>query len=159
MNMMSLFEQFSTLQDVVISETTTTTEYVSLSRRDIRALIFYVLYIHEITEDSVEAAVENFSRAFKIEIPRHSEVSLTAKTIISLQSEIDAIYEILLEHWNPERISVCTKLILRFGIWELLYTKQDSRVVINEAIELAKLFSDEDSYRFINGILDKIAKK
>jgi transcription antitermination protein NusB len=157
MNMMSLFEKFSALQDVVIPETTTT-EYNSLSRRDIRALIFYILYMHEAMEDSIEAMVENFSRAFHIEIPHHSEVVMTAKSIISQKDKIDAVYAKLLENWSSERISLCTKLILRFGIWELLNTKQDSRVIINEAIELAKLFSDDDSYRFINGILDKIAK-
>jgi N utilization substance protein B len=156
--MLSLFDKFSTLQDVIISEDTIM-KYETLSRRDIRALIFYVLYMHEAAEGSVEAIVEDFSKAFKIEIPRHSEVSMTAKAIIALYAEIDAVYAKLLEHWNPERISLCTKLILRFGIWELLNTKQDSCVIINEAIELAKLFSDDDSYRFVNGILDTIAKK
>jgi N utilization substance protein B len=68
------------------------------------------------------------------------------------------MYEPYLANWRVDRVSVCTKLILLFGIWELKNTDTDTRIVINEAIELAKCFAEEDSYRFVNGILDSISK-
>ena len=45
---------------------------------------------------------------------------------------------------------------MRYAIWEMLYTTTPHSIVINEAIELAKCFAEQDSYKFVNGILDKI---
>jgi len=112
----------------------------------------------ETTEETFDTIVALFSENFKIEIPRHSEVVVTAKSIIAAEELIDNAYKKHLENWDPKRISLCTKLILRFGVWELICTKTDRRIVINEAIELAKVFCDDDAYRFINGILDAITK-
>jgi len=132
--------------------------YADLNRRDIRALVFYLLYMFETTEETFDRIVAVFSDNFNIEVPRHSEVVVTAKSIIASQEMIDNAYKKLLQNWDPDRISLCTKLILRFGVWELLCTKTNPRIVINEAIELARVFCDDDAYRFINGILDAIVK-
>jgi N utilization substance protein B len=45
------------------------------------------------------------------------------------------------------------------GLWELLNTDTDPRIVMNEAIELAKCFAEDDAYRFINGLLDRAVKE
>ena len=58
-----------------------------------------------------------------------------------------------------DRLGCVTLLILRMGLWELLYTKTPVNIVINEAVELAKSFAEKDSYRFVNGILDQLANK
>lgn len=65
----------------------------------------------------------------------------------------------LLANWRIERIGVCTRLILRIAAWELLHTEIEPRVVINEAIELAKCFCERDAYRFVNGVLDEALKR
>lgn len=63
------------------------------------------------------------------------------------------------ENWKISRISAIDKQILRMAIFELLYTRDiPNRVVINEAIEIAKKYGTEESSSFINGILDKIRK-
>lgn len=134
------------------------TEYADLNRRDVRSLIFYLLYMFEATEETFDHIVAVFSNNFKIEVPQHSEVVVTAKSIIAAQEMLDNAYKKHLQNWELDRISLCTKLVLRFGVWELICTKTDPRIVINEAIELAKVFCDDDAYRFINGILDAIAK-
>ncbi len=54
---------------------------------------------------------------------------------------------------------MCTRLILRIGVWEMKYTKTDSTVVINEAVELAKCFAEGEAYKFVNGILDEWSKR
>ena len=63
------------------------------------------------------------------------------------------------EHWRLSRMALLDRLILRLAVYELLHTDTPRPVIINEAIELAKKFSTEDSARFINGVLDAIRKR
>ncbi|UCD36447.1 MAG: transcription antitermination factor NusB [Nitrospiraceae bacterium] len=72
--------------------------------------------------------------------------------------EIDDMIKKAAEHWSVERMAVIDRNILRAAVFELAYRKDiPSSVVINEAIEIAKKYSTEDSAPFINGILDRIA--
>jgi transcription antitermination protein NusB len=138
-----------------------TRRYASMSRRDLRALIFHILYAAEAYEyqEELSVIVDNLNRGFDLDIPFDSEVVNIAQAVVHGRDFLDKQYEKLLDNWRPERISVCAKLILRLGIWELTYTETDSRIVINEAIELAKCFAEDDAYRFINGLLDKAVKE
>ena len=64
------------------------------------------------------------------------------------------------EHWRIERMNVLDRLILRLAVYEFLHQPETpSKVVINEALELARTFSTDEAVRFINGILDAIRKK
>jgi N utilization substance protein B len=79
---------------------------------------------------------------------------------LSLLDEIDSEIANAAEHWDIERIASVDKNILRFAVYEILYRKDIPLVVtINESIEIAKKYSTSESAAFINGILDKIAKK
>ena len=74
--------------------------------------------------------------------------------------EIDALIADTAERWRPERMAIIDRLILRMAVCELLRDRQaPPAVVINEALELGRTFSTEDSVRFINGMLDAIRKK
>ncbi len=74
-------------------------------------------------------------------------------------STIDAIIKKAAEHWSIDRMAVVDRNILRAATYELFYrTDIPSAVTINEAIEISKKYSTEDSASFINGILDKIQK-
>jgi len=134
--------------------------YNDLSQRDARSLIFHLLYIAEAFDyqESLATIVDDFNKGFNLDIPHDSKVFTITEGIINNRSLLDQIYQPLLTNWRLERVSVCTKLILRFGIWELLNTETDQRIIINEAIELAKCFAEDGAYRFVNGILDRIAK-
>jgi transcription antitermination protein NusB len=136
-------------------------KYADLSRRDIRALIFNILYAAEACDyqDSLISIVDNFNRGFEMDIPLDSEVVTITQAIIDERATLDALYEKLLDNWRPDRVSTCTKLILRLGVWELVHTDTDPRIIINEAIELAKCFAESDAYRFINGLLDRAVKE
>lgn len=72
--------------------------------------------------------------------------------------EIDKKITAVAENWSVERMAVIDRNLLRLGIYEMLY-KADSppKVIIDEAVELAKRYGTEDSAAFVNGILDKIA--
>lgn len=134
--------------------------YDDLSRRDVRSLIFHFLYASDAFnhEESIESIIDNFNRGFDLQVPLNGELANTVKSIIENREELEKTYEPYLANWRSERISVCTKLILLFAIWELKNTETDARIIINEAIELAKCFAEEDAYRFVNGILDSISK-
>lgn len=73
--------------------------------------------------------------------------------------KIDEIIKKTTEHWSIERMAIVDRSILRTAVYELLYRSDiPPTVTINEAIEISKKYSTEDSASFINGILDKIQK-
>jgi N utilization substance protein B len=75
-------------------------------------------------------------------------------------SEIDPLIADTAERWRPERMAILDRLILRMAVCEML--RDDTTpapVVINEALELARTFTTEESVKFINGMLDAIRKK
>lgn len=73
-------------------------------------------------------------------------------------SEIDAIIAQFAEHWTLERMAAVDRNILRMAIYELERADTPVGVVINEAVELAKRYSTEESGRFVNGMLGKIVR-
>ena len=74
--------------------------------------------------------------------------------VITYQTEIDAIANQYLKNWTIDRLGNTDQAILRMGIYELKYTDTPPVVAINEAIELAKDYSDDDIRKMINGALD-----
>lgn len=61
-----------------------------------------------------------------------------------------------LKDWSLERLLKTDRIILRMATFEILHSETPAKVVINEAVELAKQFSDDDNYKFINGVLSNI---
>lgn len=135
--------------------------YNDFSRSEVRSLIFHLIYAMEgfDYQASLESIVDNFNLGFGLNIPFDSEVFKTADAIIHERDELDELIKPLLHNWRFERIGVITKLILRLALWEMHNTDTPPTVIINEAIELAKCFGEQDSYKFINGLLDEQAKK
>jgi N utilization substance protein B len=83
-----------------------------------------------------------------------------AEDTMSRLEAIDALIAETSERWRPERMAVLDRLILRMAVAELLRgAGTPVAVVINEALELARTFSTEDSVKFINGMLDGVRKK
>ena len=79
--------------------------------------------------------------------------------ILAKKERIDEMLAAVVENFAPERIDPVDRAILRLGTYELLHAGTPPKVVMNEAIELAKRFGTTDSRRFVNGVLDKIAKQ
>ena len=78
----------------------------------------------------------------------------------SAVGELDPMIAKSAEHWRVERMNVMDRLILRLAVYEFLHERDTpAKVVINEALELARTFSADDAVRFINGILDAIRRK
>ena len=76
------------------------------------------------------------------------------------EAKIDELISQYALHWELERMAVVDRNILRQGIFEILWAGDvPPKVAINEALEVAKKFSTQESSRFINGILDRIHKE
>lgn len=135
--------------------------YETLSKREVRSLIIHILYAVEAVEyqDSIMSIVDNFNRGFGMSIPANSTVVKTVEAIVDQKESLDQSYIPFLDNWKPERLSIMVKLILRYAVWEIDQKELDPKIIINEAIELAKQFAEKDAYKFINGILDKYIKK
>jgi len=81
---------------------------------------------------------------------------LALGTIEHLAS-IDPLIEQYAEHWRLDRMAAVDRLILRLGVYEFLYCPETPRTVaIDEALELARTYSEQDAVRFVNGVLDGI---
>jgi N utilization substance protein B len=75
------------------------------------------------------------------------------------RQEIDGILSAHTQNWRIERMAVIDRLILRLAVYEFLAeTKTPPRVVINEALELARSYSGEEAVAFVNGVLDAVRK-
>jgi N utilization substance protein B len=95
-----------------------------------------------------------------IQLSNQREVREYALQLVStLREHRDRIDEVLtnaLVDWQLSRLAAVDRDILRIAVAEILYLRVDHRVAIDEAIELAKRYSDEDSHRFINGVLRRV---
>ena len=90
----------------------------------------------------------------------HSAANELFRGTVGAAEEIDQRIRSFAEHWRPERMAAVDRNILRLGTFELLYHRETPPpVVINEALEIARKFSDEESVHFINGLLDRIRKE
>jgi len=76
--------------------------------------------------------------------------------VITYKNEIDKLANKYLNKWTIDRLGNTDQAILRMGIYELNYTTTPDIVAINEAIELSKLYSDDEVKNMINAVLDKI---
>ena len=79
---------------------------------------------------------------------------------VSKVREIDPLIREHSQHWRLERMPAVDRNILRLGVYEMMFRDDVPRaVVINEALEIARKFSEEESVAFINGLLDQIRKE
>ena len=78
--------------------------------------------------------------------------------VITYKDELDSLANKYMNNWTIDRLGNTDIAILRMGIYELLYTNTPHIVSINEAVELAKNYSDDDVVKMINAVLDKIYK-
>jgi N utilization substance protein B len=76
--------------------------------------------------------------------------------VVTYKNDIDELANKYLNGWKINRLGNTDKAILRMGIYELMYTKTPEIVAINEAVELAKTYSDDEVRKMINGVLDKV---
>lgn len=126
-------------------------------RRHIRELVMQALYALEISKDSPQHVVDTILGELKENQSDFDFAQSMFIKSIANQSEIDKRLKSKAEHWEFHRIALIDKILLRMTLCELLYFPDiPPKVSINEAIEIAKDYSTENSGTFINGIMDSI---
>lgn len=132
-----------------------------ISRRDERVVAFYLVYAADRSDYTIDLnfIAQDFSKGFGLQFDVHPFPLELARGIIHDRNELDERIKPFLKNWKLERLGCCTKLILRLSLWELLQPNAISSIIINEAVELAKMFAEKDAYKFINGILDEMYQK
>ena len=126
-----------------------------VSRSELRKQIMTILYQINIYDNS--KMKYNVDDIIKEVSPIENEfIKDTVYGVITYKNEIDELANKYLNNWSISRLGNTDQAILRMGIYELLYTDTPEVVYINEAIELAKAYSDDDVRKMINGVLDKV---
>lgn len=134
-------------------------------RHRAREVALQILYQWEIGRSTVDRAAETlFTLQWPDAEPPDQQLVAFATTLardtVDRLNTIDPLIAATTERWRPERMAVLDRLILRMATCELMRDHDTPpAVVINEALELARTFSTDDSVRFINGVLDAIRKK
>ncbi|MFQ5846771.1 MAG: transcription antitermination factor NusB [Candidatus Methylomirabilales bacterium] len=126
-------------------------------RRRAREAALSILYQLEFRPENL---AEVFC-AFWADHPLPPEVRTFAEQLVAgtvaHREEIDTLIARHAEHWHFSRIALVDRNILRVATYEFIFRKEiPEKVILNEAIEIAKQYGSEDSGRFVNGILDKI---
>lgn len=92
--------------------------------------------------------------------PLQAFANSLARGVASDVSTLDPMIGEAAEHWRVERMNVLDRIVLRLAVYEFLHQPETpGKVVINEALELARTFSTDEAVRFINGILDAIRRR
>lgn len=127
-------------------------------RTQAREFALQIMYQQDLNPEPLGALLKSFweSNPSPPEVQEYAE-KIVQGTFLHLR-EIDAVLSKYAEHWELPRMAVVDRNILRLSTYELLYVEEiPLKVAINEAVNIAKKFSQEDSGKFVNGILDKIS--
>jgi N utilization substance protein B len=129
------------------------------SRRKSREVALQVLYLLEYQTTDIEEAIAHFWREDELD---SKTVQFTRELVEGTRGNVEKLDEYIdksSEHWRLDRMALIDINVMRLAVYEFLYTPQTPRkVVINEALEIAKRFSSEESTQFVNGILDNVRK-
>ena len=130
-----------------------------MTRKEAREWIVKFIFQITINETFDKDEVEVFINHFEIDEKHRDFIEGSIFSIIDNLEEIDEKIKANLIGWDFNRLYCIDKSILRVATNEILYDdSMPARVSINEAVEIAKKYSSEDSYRFINGVLGSISK-
>jgi N utilization substance protein B len=128
------------------------------SRRKAREAAVQMLYQMDVCGIDAKAATQLFWANLGVAAERDSFADQLVAGCADAQEALDAKIRSVSKHWRLERMSRVDRNIIRLGAYELMYLQDiPRRVTLNEAIELAKRFGNEESPAFVNGVLDRIA--
>ena len=131
-----------------------------MSRRSrAREVVLQILYEDDLNPDRNMAVADEFLRGRL----NHDEelVGFAVELLAGVRrnrGELNALLEERAENWSLARMVVTDRNVMRLAAYEMLYTDTPDRVVINEAIELARRYGSHQSSQFVNGVLDRILR-
>jgi len=149
-----------------------------MSRKIAREELFKLLFeadMNKVTPlERLEKFLEDGNR--RVEISEDEEASNNVEELILTKTEVEFIKEFAagidkhygtinqeiaekMNEWSIETVGNVERSLLRFGVYELMYEETGFEIVLNEIIELAKIYGDATSHEFVNGVLAKFVKK
>jgi transcription antitermination protein NusB len=145
------------------SEHPSTAQLGTESRHRAREAALQMLYQWEVGRIPIDEVCQTFWAGGTAGVAPSGDVRAFATRLASgvaaHTAQLDPLIVDAAEHWRIERMNVMDRLILRLGVYEFLHVPDTpAKVVINEALELGRTFSADESVRFLNGILDAIRR-
>ncbi len=128
------------------------------TRHHARMAVVSLLYAYDLGNQSIADYTDEILEDKKI---RNKQKEFALDLFRGVMENLMSVDEAIVKHlkdWDFERLGSVERATLRLGAYEIMNTELDSAVVINEAIEVSKAFGTEQSPKFINGVLDAIAK-
>jgi N utilization substance protein B len=134
------------------------------ARRRSREHALQILYQWDMRKQPVDESIETlystlFSEEGAVAPPPDAFLEELVRGTVEKAAEIDALISGHAEHWRLERMPAVDRNILRLAIYEMRHTGTPAAVVIDEALELARRFSTEESVQFVNGVLDAVHRE
>lgn len=140
---------------------------MSLTRREIREKALQSLFqlsankdltIEEAMQQALTSAEDLSDEVEIVSVPSYLDLLVTG--VVEYQAEIDEKIQSHLENWSMDRLAKTDRVIMRIAIFEMLYVPDvPAKVALNEALEITKLYSDEKSRKFVNGVLANIVNE
>jgi N utilization substance protein B len=128
-------------------------------RRKAREETLRILYRLEFDNRSLEETIDQYWENKRAHRATREYSTWLVSGVISHLKKIDTIIQQASEHWRISRMALIDRNIIRIAAFELLYEENIApAIIINEAIEIAKMYSGEEAATFVNGILDAIRK-
>ena len=133
------------------------------ARRRGRILAFQALYSWECAETDINTLTTfpwlDEDQGSRVAPGAYDFARLLVSGVLERKEEIDTLIDEHLENWELGRLAKVDLALLRLGCYSLRYQKDvPASVTIDEAVDIAKEFGSEDSYKFINGVLDGVRK-
>lgn len=117
--------------------------------------ILYQVFLYR--KNKIKVNLENIINDGLEEPNEYVETSV--KGIIENEEELEELANKYLTNWSLDRLGFTDQAIIKLGIYEMMYTNTDEKICINEAIQLAKMYSDDSVVSMINGVLDKVYRE
>lgn len=134
------------------------------SGRDGRVLAMQSLYRYDLCGGSISEMVDlswmDAAHRDALSDEAHAFARLLVAGSLENLPAVDGCIDRQLEHWDLQRLSRVDLAILRMSVYCLMHQRDvPASVIINEAVEIAKRYGTDDSYRFVNGVLDGVRKR
>lgn len=129
------------------------------TRTQAREAVISLLYAYDSGNEEITTLAPEILDEKKIKNKQQEFALSLFNGVLEKLNHVDGQISKHLKEWDIQRIGGIERALLRLGVYELCFTSTDAPIVINEAIELAKLYGSDNAPRFVNGVLDAIVKE
>lgn len=131
-----------------------------MSRRLARQVAFQTLFQIDLAQMDLETALRQRLEDVELDEENKAYVQTVVRGVMEQLTALDAQIAHVAKGWNVHRLGFVDRSILRLAIYEIVFMDEiPVRVAVNEAVELAKEFGDEESPKFVNGLLGTVVRE